>query len=43
MPRFFYLYISSTPQPLNPSTPQPLNPSTPQHFMSILPITIGFI
>ncbi len=30
MPRFFYLYISSTPQPLNPSTPQPLNPSTPQ-------------
>jgi hypothetical protein len=28
MPRFFYLYISSTPQPLNPSTPQPLNPST---------------
>ena len=43
MPRFFYLYISSTPQPLNPSTPQPLNPSTPQTFMSILPITIGFI
>ena len=28
MPRFFYFYISSTPQPLNPSTPQPLNPST---------------
>ena len=40
MPRFFiFIY----PQPLNPSTPQPLNPSTPQPFMSILPITIGFI
>ena len=43
MPRFFYLYISSNPQTLKPSNPQTLKPSNPQTFMSILPITIGFI